>query len=215
MDRVITGFHRDEKGDWVAELSCGHCQHVRHRPPFQLRAWALEAEGRRSKLGTALGCPLCDRAELPDGLRLVRSSPVWDENTMPAGLRRAHRVTRGTWGRIVVHHGKLGFLARTEPELQVVLGPGFTQAIPPEIEHEVQPIGPVSFSIDLLSACEPEPDIVSDDGGQSGEHDNATRRRVHDEGGEPACWAHLLCPECGAVLDGGSHVTGCQSETNP
>jgi hypothetical protein len=38
---------------------------------------------------------------------------------------------------------------------------------------------------------------------------------VHDEGGEPACWAHLLCPECGAVLDGGSHVTGCQSETNP
>ena len=37
--------------------------------------------------------PLCDRAELPEGLRWVRTSAVWDEETMPAGLRRAHRVT--------------------------------------------------------------------------------------------------------------------------
>ena len=28
-------------------------------------------------------------------------------------------------------------------------------------------------------------------------------------GGEAACWAHLLCPECGAVLDGGPHRPGC------
>lgn len=31
-----------------------------------------------------------------------------------------------------------------------------------------------------------------------------------DEGGDPACWAGLLCPECGAVLDGGSHRPGCR-----
>lgn len=30
-----------------------------------------------------------------------------------------------------------------------------------------------------------------------------------DEGGDPACWAQLLCPECGAVLDGGPHREGC------
>jgi hypothetical protein len=29
-------------------------------------------------------------------------------------------------------------------------------------------------------------------------------------GGEAACWAHLLCPECGTVLDGGGHIQGCQ-----
>jgi hypothetical protein len=28
-------------------------------------------------------------------------------------------------------------------------------------------------------------------------------------GGESACLAHLLCPECGAVLDGGPHREGC------
>ena len=30
-----------------------------------------------------------------------------------------------------------------------------------------------------------------------------------DEGGDPACWAGVLCPECGAVLDGGPHRQGC------
>jgi hypothetical protein len=33
---------------------------VRHRPPFQLAPWVVEAEGRRQRLGTALECGLCD-----------------------------------------------------------------------------------------------------------------------------------------------------------
>jgi hypothetical protein len=31
-----------------------------------------------------------------------------------------------------------------------------------------------------------------------------------DAGGDPACWAHLLCPECGAVLvDDVAHAADC------
>jgi uncharacterized protein YeaO (DUF488 family) len=30
------------------------------------------------------------------------------------------------------------------------------------------------------------------------------------EGGDAACWAHLVCPECGAVISGG-HRPGCTS----
>jgi len=30
-----------------------------------------------------------------------------------------------------------------------------------------------------------------------------------DEGGESACFAHLICPECGVVLEGAQHHPGC------
>ncbi len=30
-----------------------------------------------------------------------------------------------------------------------------------------------------------------------------------DEGGDAACWAHLICEECGAFLDGSPHRVGC------
>jgi hypothetical protein len=61
---TISGFHRDLAGDWVAELACGHRQHVRHRPPFQNRPWTQSEAGRAEKLGAAIECPLCD-AEPP------------------------------------------------------------------------------------------------------------------------------------------------------
>ncbi len=55
----ITGFHQDETGDWVAELACGHTQHVRHRPPWELRPWVTTEDGRRAHLGVRLACKLC------------------------------------------------------------------------------------------------------------------------------------------------------------
>jgi hypothetical protein len=30
MEQRITGFHLDDESHWVAELVCGHYQHVRH-----------------------------------------------------------------------------------------------------------------------------------------------------------------------------------------
>ena len=65
-EQTIVGFHRDERGDWVADLECGHGQHVRHRPPWELRAWVMTAEGRREHLGKVLRCKKCDEEqELP------------------------------------------------------------------------------------------------------------------------------------------------------
>jgi hypothetical protein len=63
MHRRITGFHQDEERHWVAELECGHRQHVRHDPPWQLRPWVLTEEGRASRLGVPLDCVICDRAD--------------------------------------------------------------------------------------------------------------------------------------------------------
>jgi tellurite resistance-related uncharacterized protein len=211
MHRLITGYHRDEVGDWVAELSCGHGQHVRHRPPFQPREWIAEPECRTSRLGTPLDCPWCDGAELPEGLELVRSSRTWDERTVPAGHLRAHRIAAGTWGRITVHGGELRFVAQTEPAIDVVLGPGAVQAIPPEVAHEVQPSWAARFSIDFFSFRHDPAKVLS--GNEPIGADRAERAHdTHEEGGESACLAHLLCPDCGVVLDRSGHVAGCASK---
>lgn len=199
VERPITGYHQDEAGDWVAELACGHNQHVRHRPPFQLRAWVLDPGGRVGRLGTPLNCPLCDRAELPEELRWVRTSPIWDERTIPAGLRRAHRVAVGTWGRIVVHGGRLRFAAATTPPIDIELEVASTQAIPPEVLHEVEPLGAVQCSVEFFAI---------DRSGQAGTVQVELNEPV-EEGGDPACWAEMLCPECGAVVDDGYHHPGC------
>lgn len=60
MQQKITGYHRDDQQDWVAELSCGHFQHVRHRPPWFNRPWVECAQGREQMLGYELNCKKCD-----------------------------------------------------------------------------------------------------------------------------------------------------------
>lgn len=59
-ERAIVGFHQDDEGHWVAELACGHNQHVRHRPPFETRPWVVTEEGRRGRLGAELPCKICN-----------------------------------------------------------------------------------------------------------------------------------------------------------
>jgi hypothetical protein len=60
--RAITGFHQDDEGLWVAELECGHGQHMRHDPPWQNRPWVLTPEGRRQFIGVAIACARCKPA---------------------------------------------------------------------------------------------------------------------------------------------------------
>jgi hypothetical protein len=60
VNRRIVGYHQDEVQHWVAELECGHSQHVRHDPPWQIRPWVTTDEGRQSHLGSTLKCRRCD-----------------------------------------------------------------------------------------------------------------------------------------------------------
>jgi hypothetical protein len=66
MQQPIVGYHRDEERHWVAELACGHNQHVRHQPPWVERPWVTTAPGRRTMLGFRLECRKCDRGEPRD-----------------------------------------------------------------------------------------------------------------------------------------------------
>ena len=110
----------------------------------------MDDRERSARLGTVLDCPLCDRCEAPENMIVVRSGPVWDERDMPSGLRHAHRIASGTWGRLNVEEGRLRFRAQTSPAIDTVLHAPTSQHIPPELAHDIEPIGSVRFSIEWL-----------------------------------------------------------------
>ena len=61
MKQKIIGFHQDEIQHWVADLACGHTQHVRHDPPWQERPWVITEQGRQQKMGYELDCVDCEK----------------------------------------------------------------------------------------------------------------------------------------------------------
>jgi tellurite resistance-related uncharacterized protein len=87
---------------------------------------------------------------LPDGVAAYHSTPLFDENSIPAGLLGVHTTKRGVWGRIALEQGRL-LLRFLEPQVEeVVLEPDRPGIIPPEVRHQVQPLGPVRFRVEFL-----------------------------------------------------------------
>lgn len=100
-----------------------------------------------------------DEIVLPAGAVLVRTTPVFDETSVPEGLRRAHRVAAGVWGRLVVAEGSLRFVFEDDPEPRVVAA-GAHQVIPPERPHHVEVIAPVRFVVEFHRVPEPDDGTV-------------------------------------------------------
>ncbi|RVU35017.1 DUF3565 domain-containing protein [Hwanghaeella grinnelliae] len=150
MERPITGFDRDAEDHWVALLSCGHRQHVRHQPPFVDRGWTQTDAGREDALGQMLDCSLCDRMELPEGAVRYKSTPIFTDITIPKALRREHTTKPGVWGKIRVLDGKLLYEI-LQPTLQTfTLDRNSTAFIVPEVPHRVEKIRNVIFQVDFL-----------------------------------------------------------------
>jgi tellurite methyltransferase len=147
MLRAICGFHRDAEGAWVAELACGHAQHVRHNPPWQQRAWVNDDDGRRAKLGAELDCLYCNMASLPEGLTAYKRTRTFSELDIPSGLLADHRTKAGTWAQIVVEDGRLEY---TCSRGVFVLRPGVLGVVEPEQPHRVRPLGTARFHVSFL-----------------------------------------------------------------
>ena len=156
MNRPITGFRLDNHGDWIALLSCGHAQHVRHTPPFTNRPWVTTAAGRDSRLGEPLPCVRCDRFELPERVVAYQHTPVFTERSIPASLRTKHVTAAGVWARITVTEGTLRYRVDTLG-IEIDLAPDRPGIVVPELAHSVQPTGAVRFFVEFLRASDSGP----------------------------------------------------------
>lgn len=85
---------------------------------------------------------------LPDGVALVRTTPVFTIETVPAGLLRAHQVAPGVWGRLKVEAGTVTFAQESTGESRVVAA-GEAQVIEPEALHHVEPSPDARFAVEF------------------------------------------------------------------
>lgn len=79
-----------------------------------------------------------------------RSTPIFDEDTIPAALRAEHRTKTGVWGLIRVIEGELN-LTYADPHAQKVLSPGNPGIVEPEQTHFVTPLGKVRMQVDFYT----------------------------------------------------------------
>lgn len=77
-------------------------------------------------------------------------TPIFDENTLPAGLRREHRTKIGVWGVIRVLEGRLRYFV-LDPVSENVLEPGFPGVILPEQPHRVEPLGQMRMQVEFYN----------------------------------------------------------------
>lgn len=86
-----------------------------------------------------------------------RSTPVFDEISLPAALRADHRTKAGTWGVITILEGEVR-LTYAEPLEQRVLAPGRPGLVRPEQTHFVTPMGAMRMRVDFHDS---EPDMAA------------------------------------------------------
>ena len=94
--------------------------------------------------------------QLPAGLVAYKRTPLFDQDSLPAGLRREHRTKAGVWALIHVVEGRLRYRI-LDPLSEEILCPGTPGVVRPEQPHEVEPLGPVRLFVAFYAAERPDP----------------------------------------------------------
>ena len=88
--------------------------------------------------------------EIPISATAYKKTPEFTEQTVPAGLLKAHQTKAGTWGKINVTEGQLRYRI-LEPEFEeVLLSREKFGVVEPTILHEVAPEGKVRFYVEFF-----------------------------------------------------------------
>jgi tellurite resistance-related uncharacterized protein len=87
----------------------------------------------------AITCRVPDRPDrLPEGVEPYRTIGPFDATTLPAGLRRTHDLKEGTWGKVSLQHGSLGFVWEDEAGGRDDLAAPAEVVVPPQVPHHVE-----------------------------------------------------------------------------
>jgi tellurite resistance-related uncharacterized protein len=77
-----------------------------------------------------------------------RTTPVFDETTLPDALKREHRTKDGVWGVIRVLEGELKFVL-ADSGSETILTPDRTGLVQPQQSHRVEPLSKLLVQIEF------------------------------------------------------------------
>lgn len=80
-----------------------------------------------------------------------KCTPVFDEITLPAGLRKEHRTKAGVWGIIRVLEGRLRYIV-LDPRSDTVLDPDHPGFVQPDQPHQVEPLGTMRMQVEFYAS---------------------------------------------------------------
>ncbi len=82
-----------------------------------------------------------------------KRTPVFDEITLPAGLRKEHRTKEGVWGIIRILEGQVHYKV-IDPQTETILDANNPGIVLPNQRHLVEPLGPMRMQVEF---CESDP----------------------------------------------------------
>jgi tellurite resistance-related uncharacterized protein len=77
-----------------------------------------------------------------------KSTPVFDEATLPAAIRNAHDTKAGVWGLLRALEGEARLVFH-DPARTVVVTPGSPGVIAPQAVHHVELSGPARLQVEF------------------------------------------------------------------
>ncbi|MDG2112717.1 MAG: DUF1971 domain-containing protein [Actinomycetota bacterium] len=86
---------------------------------------------------------------LPADAEFVRSTPMFDSDTTPAGLLAAHQIAANTWGLLRVDAGAVDFVFEDDPDTILRLRAGDQQVVPPLRAHHISVDAEARFAVEF------------------------------------------------------------------
>jgi tellurite resistance-related uncharacterized protein len=80
--------------------------------------------------------------------RPYKTTPVFDQDSLPSALRGTHSTKAGVWGIIRVLEGALRYVT-VEPAGEEMLTPERCGLVLPEQLHSVEPLGAVRMQVEF------------------------------------------------------------------
>lgn len=87
---------------------------------------------------------------LPVGATLLKSSPHFDEMSLPEALQDRHQLKPGCWAELSVHAGRVVFIDLEHGHEYPLESPA-SWVVAPESPHKLRVDGPVSVHIDFYT----------------------------------------------------------------